>query len=121
MEETQNPNPLDFHKPYTLREEVANAITHGIGAALSIVGLVLLVTLAHQLGDTTKIVSFSIYGSTLILLYLTSTLYHSLSDPKLKKFFRTLDHMAIYLLIAGSYTPFLLVNMRGTGAGASLG
>ncbi|RMH71314.1 MAG: hemolysin III family protein [Gemmatimonadetes bacterium] len=98
---------------YTLGEEIANSITHGIGVALSIAGLVILVVLGARYGDTWQVVSFSIYGSTLVLMYLASTLYHSLPQPKVKRIFKVIDHSAIYLLIAGTYTPFLLVTLRG--------
>jgi len=100
-------------KSQTLGEEIANSITHGIGAGLSIAALVILVVLASRRGDAWRIVSFSIYGATLILLYLSSTLYHSFVNPKIKNIFRILDHSAIYLLIAGTYTPVTLTLMRG--------
>jgi hemolysin III len=89
-----------------------NIITHLIGAALALAGLVVLVVFASLKGDPWKIVSFSIYGASLFLLYSLSVLYHSLRG-RAKQFFRTLDHIAIYLLIAGSYTPFTLVTLRG--------
>lgn len=95
-------------------EEWLNSITHGLGAILSIAGTIALITAATQLGDIWKVVSFSIFGASLILLYMASTLYHGARQPRLKKAFKTLDHCAIFLLIAGTYTPFLLVNMRGT-------
>ncbi|MBI2840377.1 MAG: hemolysin III family protein [Acidobacteria bacterium] len=98
---------------YTLGEEIANGVTHGVGAALSIVGLVILVTLASIYGDTRRIVCVSIYGASLVLLFLSSTFYHSIRSPKLKRLFKQIDHSAIYLLIAGSYTPFTLVSIRG--------
>eukprot|EP00163_Fabomonas_tropica_P000636 TRINITY_DN10405_c0_g2_i1.p1 TRINITY_DN10405_c0_g2~~TRINITY_DN10405_c0_g2_i1.p1 ORF type:complete len:230 (-),score=23.11 TRINITY_DN10405_c0_g2_i1:246-935(-) len=94
-------------------EEWLNSATHGIGAFLSVIGTVALITGASQSGDVWKIVSFSIFGASLILLYLASALYHGAREPGLKKVFKTLDHCAIFLLIAGTYTPFLLVNMRG--------
>lgn len=99
---------------YTLGEEIAHAITHGIGAALSIAGLTLLVVYAAFLGDPWRVVSFAIYGSTLFLLYISSTLYHSIPGPRAKRFFKILDHVSIYLLIAGSYTPFVLITLRGS-------
>ena len=99
-------------KTQTLGEEIANSITHGIGAALSIAALVILAVLASKRGDAWQIVSFSIYGATLILLYLSSTLYHGFVDSKIKNIFRILDHSAIYLLIAGTYTPVTLTLMR---------
>lgn len=88
-----------------------NGISHLIGAIAAIVGLVILVVLAVRQGDPWKIASFSIYGSTLVMLFVFSTLYHSLRG-KPKVFFRQLDHHAIYLLIAGTYTPFTLVSLR---------
>lgn len=98
---------------YTAGEELANSITHGIGAALSVAGLTVLVVLAAIHGDVWRVVSFSIYGGCLTILYLVSTLYHGFRRPKLKHIFRILDHSAIYLLIAGTYTPITLVSMRG--------
>ncbi len=98
---------------YTPHEEIANSITHGIGVLLSIAGLAVLVTFASSRGDIWHIVSCSIYGVTLILLYAASTLYHSIPITRIKGLLRTLDHSAIYLLIAGTYTPFMLVNLRG--------
>jgi hemolysin III len=89
-----------------------NSISHVIGAVISLVGLVLLVVLAAKQGDPWKIVSLSIYGATLFLMYTISTFYHSLRG-KAKMIFRKLDHFSIYLLIAGTYTPFTLVTLRG--------
>lgn len=100
-------------KHYSLREEIANALTHGIGALLSLIGLVVMVLLAVWSGDPWKIVSSAVFGASMIALYAASTLYHAVPAPKLKLLFRKLDHSAIYLLIAGTYTPFLLVSMRG--------
>ena len=95
-------------------EEWLNSATHGIGALLSVIGTIILIAGATQLHDTWKIISFSIFGTSLILLYVASALYHGARRPELKKAFKTLDHCAIFLLIAGTYTPFLLVNMRET-------
>jgi len=89
-----------------------NSISHLIGAALALAGLIVLVVLASQQGDPWKIVSFSIYGATLFLLYSASTLYHSWRGPA-KALFQKIDHVAIYLLIAGTYTPFTLVTLNG--------
>lgn len=100
-------------KLYTIGEEIAHSVTHGIGVALSIAGLVILVVIAAKYGDVYQVVSFSVYGATLILLYLASTLYHSFQNPRVKQIFQKMDHAAIYLLIAGTYTPFLLVGIRG--------
>ncbi len=89
-----------------------NSITHLVGAALALAGLVVLVVFASLKGDAWKIVSFSIYGTSLFLLYTLSTLYHSLRG-RAKRIFMKLDHVAIYLLIAGTYTPLTLVTLRG--------
>ena len=96
----------------SLGEEIANGVTHGIGTGLSVAGLTLLVVLAALFGNVYQIVSFSVYGATLVILYLASTLYHSFQNPKVKQVFKRIDHASIYLLIAGSYTPFLLVGIR---------
>lgn len=98
---------------FSLGEEIAHSVSHGIGAALSIAGLTLLVVLAVWNGDVYQIVSFSIYGSSLVILYLASALYHGFQHPKVKRVFKILDHASIYLLIAGTYTPFLLISLRG--------
>ncbi|MFZ5753262.1 MAG: PAQR family membrane homeostasis protein TrhA [Bacillota bacterium] len=99
---------------YSLAEEIFNSISHGIGALFSIAALVILVAFASIRGDVWRIVSFSIYGFTLFFLYLSSTLYHSVFHEKSKRVLRVFDHISIYLLIAGSYTPVTLVSMRGT-------
>lgn len=99
---------------YSRREEVANAITHGIGAVLSVAALVLLIVFASMKGTTWHVVSFTIYGITMLLLYTNSTLLHSLREGKMKDLFEIFDHSCIYLFIAGSYTPFMLVALRGT-------
>jgi len=104
---------------YSFSEELAHAITHGIGVVLGIVGFVVLLIFSSFTGDAWNIASVAIYGTTLILLYLSSTLYHSFPQPRLKRIFRIMDHSAIYLLIAGTYTPLLLVSLRGP-LGASL-
>ncbi len=100
-------------KAQVVREEIANVITHGIGLALSVAALVLLVVFSSKEGDAWKIVSFSIFGASLVLLYLASTLYHSTREPSRKIKLNKLDHSAIYILIAGTYTPFTLVTLRG--------
>jgi hemolysin III len=98
---------------YSIGEEIANAITHGIGALLSIAGLAVLVSFAALYGDAWHVVSTSIFGATLVLLYAASTVYHSVWHYQTKLLLQRLDHCAIFLLIAGTYTPFALVNMRG--------
>lgn len=92
--------------------ERLNSITHLVGATAALAGLVVLIVFASLQGDPWKIVSFSIYGLTLLSVYLTSTFYHSLTG-RAKAIFRKLDHAAIYLLIAGTYTPFALVSLQG--------
>jgi len=96
-----------------LIEELANSITHGIGLVLSLAGFAALVALAFARGDRWHVVGCCVYGATLVALYAASTLYHSVQKPRLKHIFRAVDQVAIYLLIAGTYTPFMLVNLRG--------
>lgn len=98
---------------YSFAEEMANTITHGIGALLSVVALVLMVVFAARYGNVWHITSVSIYGATLILLYTASTLYHGIRRPALKHLMQRIDHASIYLLIAGTYTPFTMVSLRG--------
>lgn len=95
-----------------LREELWNAITHGIGLLISIPACVFLILMAVQSGSSIEIVSNSIFGGSLVLLFLMSTLLHSMPE-KYKRFFSILDHSSIYVLIAGTYTPFLLIGIRG--------
>lgn len=102
-------------------DELANSVTHGIGLGLSIAGFAVLLVLAIVHGGGWQIVSCAIYGPTLICLYACSTLYHGLPSRRLKRIFRILDHSAIFLLIAGTYTPFLLVNLRGAWGWSLLG
>ncbi|MCK8088206.1 hemolysin III family protein [Vibrio sp. 1CM8B] len=98
---------------YSDIEERANAITHGLGVVLGVIGLILLLIRAFDYqADMLTVASMTIYGSSIILLFLASTLYHSITTEKTKRLLKTLDHCAIYLLIAGSYTPFLLVGLR---------
>jgi len=98
---------------YSTGEEIAHAVTHGIGCLLSVAGLVILVMQAIARGDTWGVVSCSIFGATLVMLYLASTLYHAITAPQAKRVLNRIDHAAIYLLIAGSYTPFCLGPLRG--------
>jgi hemolysin III len=106
---------------YSIREEIANAVTHGIGVIFSIVALIMLIMQAAIHGDFWHIASFSIFGSSMIILYLCSTFVHSIQHKKTKDIFEILDHSAIYLLIAGSYTPFLLITLRGPLGWSMLG
>lgn len=98
---------------YPFLEELINSLTHGIGMALSVAGTAVLVVAASVMGDPWKIVSFSVFGASLTLLYTASMFYHGSRRVKWRNFWKTMDHCAIFVLIAGTYTPFLLVNMRG--------
>jgi len=100
-------------KLYTTGEEIASSITHGIGAVLSLAGAAWLIIYAALYGNAWHIVSVSVFGFSLIVLFTMSTLYHSFQKPRVKKIFRILDHASIFILIAGTYTPFTLVSLRG--------
>ncbi len=102
-------------RTYSLGEEIANAITHGLGVGLSIAALVLLIVVAATKGNGWHLASAIVYGTTLLLLYLGSTLYHSIPGEKARHVLKIIDHSAIYLLIAGTYTPFTLVTLRDSG------
>ena len=99
-------------KIYTLGEEISNSITHGIGSLLSIAALVLMVIVAASHKNAIGVVTSAIFGSSLIILYTMSTLYHAISNEKATKIFKIFDHVSIYWLIAGTYTPFTLVALR---------
>ncbi len=96
-----------------MSEEVANSISHGLGLILAIVAAPILVLSAMRAGDASFIVGVSVFGATMVILYLASTLYHSLTHERAKQMFRLVDHTAIFLLIAGTYTPFSLGVLRG--------
>ena len=96
-----------------LREELWNAVTHGVGVVASLAGGAVLITMAAMLGGARQVVSASIFSATLVLLYGASTLYHAIPHARIKARLEILDHCAIYLLIAGTYTPFTLVSLRG--------
>lgn len=98
---------------YTKNEEIVNAITHGIGVLLSITALVFLIISANQNGSVWHVVTFSIYGGSMLILYLSSTLVHSFPEGKVKDLFEIFDHSSIYLFIAGTYTPFTLIVING--------
>ncbi|MDR6123879.1 hemolysin III [Bacillus sp. SLBN-46] len=98
---------------FSKQEEIANSITHGIGALLSISALVILIVFASLYGTAWHIVSFTIFGVTMLLLYMSSTLLHSLPEGKAKDVFEIFDHSSIYFFIAGTYTPFLLIVIKG--------
>jgi hemolysin III len=100
-------------RPPTLGEEIANSITHGIGAVLSIAGLVAMVVVAAHDRPAWQVAACAIYGISLVLMYSSSTLYHALANNRAKRVFKILDHSSIYLLIAGTYTPVTLITLRG--------
>lgn len=101
------------HDPNPHRDEALNSLTHAVGLALAICGLILLVVLAVLRGSALHVVSYSIYGVTLVALYAASTAYHGVRRPHVKRRLKVVDHAAIYLLIAGTYTPFTLLSLRG--------
>ncbi|ANZ61994.1 hemolysin III [Secundilactobacillus paracollinoides] len=103
-----------FSRRYQIINEVLNSVTHGIGVGLSIAGLVLLIIRAVHLGGAMRITAYTVYGAILVLFYLASTMFHSLYFTKASHVFQIFDHCAIYLLIAGTYTPYCLVVIRGT-------
>ncbi|HEX9093196.1 MAG TPA: hemolysin III family protein [Coriobacteriia bacterium] len=102
-------------RSYTLGEDIANSITHGVGVAFSISAMTLLIVFAVLWGDSWGLASAIVFGTSLVLLYSGSTLYHSLPFPRARHVFKIIDHCAIYVLIAGSYTPFTLVTVRDAG------
>jgi hemolysin III len=104
---------MSAHRVASPREELANALTHGVGFVASLVGLPILVLAAASHGERAALVGLSVFGAALVALYAASTLYHAVSHPTLKQRLRVLDHAAIYLLIAGTYTPFTLGVLRG--------
>lgn len=104
-------------KQYSVGEEIFNSVSHGVGALLSIIGGSVAVTLAAVFCTNKAIAACSIYAATLVLLYAMSTLYHAFPFPKVKKVFRIFDHSTVFLLIAGTYTPFMLITLNGQGKG----
>ena len=100
-------------KSYSFGEEIANSVTHGVGVVLAIVALTVLVVGSARLGDPWRVASFSLYGASLIALYLASTLYHAVPGERAKALLKRCDHAAIFALIAGTYTPIMLVTLRG--------
>ncbi len=107
------PAPQPPYRPQSLGEEIANSITHGVGALLSVAGLVVLLIAAIMRGTALHIASSATFGASLVLLYTSSTLYHALAENRAKRVFHVLDHASIYILIAGTYTPFTLVTLHG--------
>lgn len=108
---TAHPRAQD--EPHSLREEFFNALTHGLGATAALAGGAVLITLAALFGDGWQLAGAIVFGMCLLLLYLASTLYHAIQHPVAKARLKVVDHCAIYLLIAGTYTPFTLIGLRG--------
>ena len=106
-------NKNSLNKRYTLGEEIFNSVSHGVGIAFACAGGAVLIVLSAVYANSLAVVSSSIFCATMILLYLASTLYHSISNPKVKEILRIFDHCSIFLLIAGTYTPFTLVSLGG--------
>lgn len=102
---------------YTVGEEIFNSVTHGVGAILALIGGGVVVTLAAVYGGTREVVACTIYAVSLVLLYAMSTLYHAFPFPRVKHVFRIFDHSSVFLLIAGTYTPFMLITLQGKGKG----
>jgi len=114
MDNIYKSEKVSSSKSYTKREENLNILTHWIGTIIVCLGTGCLITLSALTGSTTKIISVIIYGFSMITLYCASTLYHFVENEGIKKKLKVFDHASIYLLIAGTYTPFLLINLRGT-------
>jgi hemolysin III len=107
--------------PESIGEEIASSVTHGLGGLLAIAGLAVLVTFAAIRGSAWHVVGCSVFGATMVLLYTSSTLYHAIRAPRAKQILQRLDHAGIFLLIAGTYTPFTLVSLRGPWGWSLLG
>lgn len=102
-----------MQRTYTVKEEIWSSAIHGFGILFGIAALTVLTAISARFGNVWNVVSSAIFGASIILLYLASTLYHAIPNERAKKILKKFDHIAIYYLIAGSYTPFLLVNLRG--------
>lgn len=110
----------EYVPPYSVREEIANAISHGLGILFATVALTLMLASTIPTGDGTTIASVAIYGTTILLVFTASTLYHAIPFPDAKHALKIFDHIAIYLLISGTYTPFLVVKLQGDKASTML-
>jgi hemolysin III len=104
---------MNFHNPYSKAEELANSMSHGIGVVLGVIGLIMMLMVVGD--EPIKIASVIVYGISIILLFLTSTIYHSVQAESKRKLMKTLDHCAIYLLIAGTYTPYMAISLSEHG------
>lgn len=112
-ESKEKETKIPLNKRYTLGEEIFNSVSHGVGALLAIAGTVVLIVMTALYSDPWGVVSSAVYGGTLIILYTMSTLYHAITNEKAKQVMRVMDHVTIFLLIAGTYTPITLVTLRG--------
>ncbi len=112
MEDSNTTNDVNSRLYYTKREEIANSVSHGLGALLSAIGFVFLIVRALPLEDSWSVASVSIFGGTLFLAHLASTFYHAFLSERIKRVMQLLDHGAIYLLVAGTFTPLLLITLR---------
>lgn len=113
-ESKEKETEIPLNKRYTLGEEIFNSVSHGVGALLAIAGTVVLIVMTALYSDPWGVVSSAVYGGALIILYTMSTLYHAITNEKAKRVMRVMDHVTIFLLIAGTYTPITLVTLRGT-------
>lgn len=113
-ESKEKETKIPLNKRYTLGEEIFNSVSHGVGALLAVAGTVVLIVMTALYSDPWGVVSSAVYGGTLIILYTMSTLYHAITNEKAKQVMRVMDHVTIFLLIAGTYTPITLVTLRGT-------
>lgn len=113
-ESKEKETKIPLNKRYTLGEEIFNSVSHGVGALLAVAGTVVLIVMTALYSDPWGVVSSAVYGGTLIILYTMSTLYHAITNEKAKRVMRVMDHVTIFLLIAGTYTPITLVTLRGT-------
>ena len=113
-ESKEKETKIPLNKRYTLGEEIFNSVSHGVGALLAIAGTVVLIVMTALYSDPWGVVSSAVYGGALIILYTMSTLYHAITNEKAKQVMRVMDHVTIFLLIAGTYTPITLVTLRGT-------
>jgi hemolysin III len=121
MKQLFKENPKWVHPDYDPKQEAISSLTHAFGLGLSILGFFVLIYLGVQEGDIWLLISFIIYGLSLVTLYLASTLYHAVRNPGIKRKLRLFDHIGIYILIAGTYTPFLLAGLRGPLGWSMLG
>ncbi len=113
MKNKKTVSDIPLNKRYSLGEEIFSAVTHGVGGLLSVAGTVVLIIFSAVYNDAWAVVSSSVFGASLIILYTMSTLYHSITNEKAKRFFRIMDHNTIFFLIAGTYTPLTLAVLRG--------